>query len=198
MRKTVGLLSKFFLLYLVFQTNLVIAEPEKVIIYGDNHIFTVDRAENWILDRELAASQGIGSFFYPADNGSKTETYFYATGWEKPRKDSTLSEFIESNISQIKQRFPDVTYKKVKQGTSGAIRQAWMYTYENMGNRFKEEVIYLESDTTVINLVFSTKSEASYKKYVKDFDKMSSSFEYLSSDPEIIKKSLKDITTRSK
>lgn len=198
MINTVRLIFKIYFLYLVFQTSIAMAEPEKVVIYGDTHIFTVDRAENWILDRELAASQGIGSFFYPADNGSKTETYFYATGWEKPSKDSTLSEFIETNISQIKQSFPNVAYKKVKQGASGAIRQAWMYTYENMGNRFKEDVIYLESDTTVINLVFSTKSEVSYKKYVKDFDKMASSFEYLSSDPEIIKKSLKDITTRSK
>lgn len=197
MANTIKLIFSVLPVYLVLLPHGVIAEPEKVVIYGENHIFTIDRAENWILDRELAASQQLGSFFYPEDNKSKTETYFYAHGWEKPNEDSTLAEFIESNISQIKRSFPHATYTKEKQEASGAIREAWLYTYENMGNRFKEEVIYLESDTTVINLVFSAKSEDSYKKYVKDFNQMAFSFKYLSSDPEKIKKSLGDITTFS-
>lgn len=172
--------------------NGAMAEPERVVVYGENHIFSIERAENWILDRELAASQRLGSFFYPADSQSKTETYFYAQGWDKPDEDSTLQEFIDSDISQFKEKFPDLTYEKIKQGTAGSIYNAWMYTFSGMGDRFKEEVFYLESGTAVITLVFSAKTKESYEKYVKDFDKMASSFEYLSSDPEEIKRALED------
>lgn len=185
-----GEVFKVFPLLVIFSG--VMAEPERVVVYGENHIFSIERAENWILDRELAASQQLGSFFYPAESQSKTETYFYAQGWDKPSKDSTLQEFIDSDISQFKEKFPGLTYEKTKQGTAGLIHNAWVYTYSDMGDRFKEEVFYLESDTAVITLVFSAKNKESYEKYVKDFDKMASSFKYLSSDPEEIKRALED------
>lgn len=193
MKNLIGFAPNVFFVCMILLLGKANAESEKMVIYGDHHIFTIDRLDNWVLDKNLAASQQLASFFYPADSKNKSETYFYAQGWDKPSKDSTLQEFVESDISQIKQSFPNVTYKKMKQEASGLTPNAWLYTYMNMGNRFKDEVYYLESDTAVITLVFSTKSEDGYKKYANDFNKMVSSFEYLSSGPEIIKQSLKSL-----
>ena len=61
--------------------------PETNVIYGDNHIFTVETPEGWINDKEAASTIILVSFFYAKSDSKKSKkSYMYAMGYDKDGK----------------------------------------------------------------------------------------------------------------
>lgn len=188
MMKKISILSVLFYLIIIIsfpEISLSSQKPEPVLIYGQKHLFSVFIPKDWVLDRQLAKQLGLGSFFYPQNSFNSTNTYIYAQGWDKESYDESLSEFIKADLEKFKIKHPKVTFEKRRQGFKGAILDAWLYTFSNMEGFYKEDVLYLETETCIITLVFSTKSKKDYDKYISTFDKFVNSFEFLSGKVKI-------------
>jgi len=160
-------------------------QPEMNVIYGDQHIFTISTPEGWINDKEAASTIGLVSFFYNKDDAKKNlKSHMYAMGYDKDENNKDLESFMNGDIANFKKKYPNLTYEQIETGKSGAIIDAQMLSYSNLEDRFKEEVLYLETEFSILVFVFSTFSEQEYKNYQPVFDQLIGSFNYRGNNPK--------------
>jgi len=160
-------------------------DPELNVIYGDNHIFTVETPTGWINDKTTASSIGLVSLFVPkADSGKEKRSYFYAMGYDKPSSEKTMKDFIEGDLKKFKKKYPKLTYKITKLKASGAILNAVLYSFDNLDDRYKEEVVYMETKYSVFVFPFTVYSIQEYSNYQPVFDKFINSFHYRGNNPK--------------
>ena len=57
-------------------------------------------------------------------------------------------------------------------------------TYSNLEDRYKEEVLYLETELSILVFVFATFSEEDYQNYLPVFDQLITSFNYRGNNPK--------------
>lgn len=155
------------------------------VIYGEQHIFTITTPEGWVNDKELASKIGLVSFFYAKPDADKElKSHMYANGYDKDTRNKDLKSFMNGDIANFKNKYPNLTFKEIEIEKSGDIIDAKMLSYSNLEDRYKEEVLYLETEFSVLVFVFSTFSESDYKKYRPAFDKLIASFNYRGSNPQ--------------
>lgn len=171
------------------------------LIYGRNHVFKVYAPEYWVNDSEFAKSLGVASFFKPAQpviedpkNPSieNSDLYIYAHGWDKANKNSTFEKFIHDDQQGIFDKYKNVKITKLEFDFTkmNHIKNAAYFVIENIPGRYKEDCLFLETDSTIINIVYSGASKNPYDTYKADFDKFVSKFEFLSSNPDEIREIL--------
>ena len=159
--------------------------PEVNVVYGDKHIFTIENPGGWINDKTLAQEIGLVCFFYPKDEkeiGNKN--YFYANGIDKESSTESLEEFIEGDLEVFGKKYPDVTYEEIPIDFTGGLRNGVLLSFSNLTDRFKEEVIYVESDDSILIFSFAAMTEEAYQKYQPIFDGFISSFNYRGNNPK--------------
>lgn len=160
-------------------------QPEMNVIYGDQHIFTISTPEGWINDKEAASTIGLVSFFYNKDDANKNpKSHMYAMGYDKDENNKDLESFMNGDIANFKKKYPNLTYEQIETGKSGAIIDAQLLSYSNLEDRFKEEVLYLETELSILVFVFSTFSEQDYQNYQPVFDQLVGSFNYRGNNPK--------------
>jgi hypothetical protein len=108
----------------------------------------------------------------------------YAMGYDKDESNKDLKSFMNGDIASFKKKYPNLTYEQIEIGKSGGLVDAKMLSYSNLEDRFKEEVIYLETDFSILVFVFSTFSETDYQNYQPVFDQLVGSFNYRGSNPQ--------------
>lgn len=156
------------------------------VIYGDQHIFTISTPEGWVNDKNAASKIGLASFFYSkADSNKRPKSHIYAMGYDKDKHNRDLKSFMRGDIANFKKKYPNLTYDQIEIGKSRGIVDAKMLSYSNLKDRFKEEVIYLETEFSVLVFVFSTFNETDYKNYQPVFDQFIASFNYRGSNPKL-------------
>ncbi len=166
-------------------TSRAQSQPEMNVIYGEQHIFTITTPEGWVNDKELASEIGLVSFFYAKSDADKEiKSHMYAKGYDKNERNKDLKSFMNGDITNFKKKYPNLTFQEIEIGKSGDIIDAKMLSFSNLEDRFKEEVLYLETEFSVLVFVFSTFSESDYKKYRPIFDKLIASFNYRGSNPQ--------------
>lgn len=160
------------------------AQLEMNVIYGDRHIFTISTPEGWVNDKEAAARIGLVSFFYNKEDIDKNpKSHMYAMGYDKDEKNKDLKSFVNGDIANFKKRYPNLTYEQIETGKSGAIIDTQMLSSSNLEDRYKEEVVYLETEFSILVFVFSTFSEQDYLNYQPVFDQFMGSFNYRGNNP---------------
>ena len=174
-----------FLLSLITLHCFGQSQPEMNVIYGEHHIFTISTPEGWVNDKEAASSIGLISFFYNKEDQSKnTKSYMYAMGYDKDNETESLEAFMSGDIAHFKKKYPKLTYEQVETEKSGAIINAQMLSYSNLEDRYKEEVLYLETELSILVFVFATFSEEDYQNYLPVFDQLITSFNYRGNNPK--------------
>jgi hypothetical protein len=159
--------------------------PEINVIYGDNHIFTVETPEGWINDKEAASTIKLVSFFYAKSDSMKPKkSYVYAMGYDKDAQNRDLKSFMEGDLRKLQKKYPALVYEEIAIGASGGIINAKMYAFDNLSDRYREEVIYMETKESILVFSFSAFTEIDYESYQPDFDKFVSSFNYRGNDPK--------------
>lgn len=159
-------------------------DPEMNVIYGDKHVFTINTPSGWINDTELAIKNGLASYFYAKEDAMKEpKSYIYAMGYDKNLWNKNLKSFVNADIATFDSKYPNLTYCIAKSGKPEGIIDATMITFSNLTDRYKDEVVYMETDFSILIFVFSTYSEIDYIKYDPVFDQMMSTFHYGGSDP---------------
>ncbi|MFT7232060.1 MAG: hypothetical protein ACI8TA_001276 [Cyclobacteriaceae bacterium] len=160
-------------------------EPEMNVIYGDQHIFTISTPEGWVNDKVAASTIGLVSFLYHKEDANKNpKSHMYAMGYDKDENNKDLESFMNGDMANFKKKYPNLTYEQIETGKSGAIIDAQMLSYSNLDDRYKEEVVYLETEFSVLVFVFSTFKEQDYKSYQQVFDQFMASFNYRGNNPK--------------
>ena len=118
--------------------------------------------------------------------------YIYAQGWDKANKDTTFENFIQEDQREILKKFKNVkiTKKDFNFSKMSHVKNAAYFVIENIPGRYKEDCLFLETDSTIINIVYSGVNKELYNLYKDEFEKFLTKFEFLSSDPVEIKKIL--------
>ena len=95
-----------------------------------------------------------------------------------------LKSFMDGDLRKLKDKYPSLTYDEITVGASGGIINAKMYAFDNLSDRYREEVIYMETKESILVFSFSTFTEVDYGSYQPFFDKFVSSFNYRGNDPK--------------
>lgn len=160
-------------------------KPEINVVYGTNHIFTVETPNNWINDKVSAQKIGLVCFFYSKnDSLEKQKSYIYALGIDKATPSETLEGFINGDLEKYRKKYPDFKYEVTTLGFTGGVLNGKLYSFSNINDRYKEEVVYIETESSVIVFSFSATTEANYKDYQPVFDDFVNSFKYHGDNPK--------------
>jgi hypothetical protein len=161
------------------------SRPEINVIYGDHHVFTVETPEGWINDKQAASTIDLVSFFYSKNDSAKKEkSYIYAMGYDKRSNEDNLNAFVEADLKTFRKKHPDFTFKIIRVKPSGEILNAAMYSFENLSERYKEEVLYMETAYSILVFSFAAFTKQEYISYQPVFDKFIASFNYRGNDPK--------------
>lgn len=179
----------FFLIAFLLISNWILSQttnqPEINVVYGDKHIFTIETPTGWINDKESAQKIGLVCFFYPkSEIGKSNVNYCYAHGYDKAKPEENLDDFIKSDLVKFREKYPDFIFEKIPIGITGGLRNGVLYSFSNLTDRFKEEVLYSETDDSFIIFSFSALTEEDYKNYQPIFDGFISSFNYRGNNPK--------------
>ena len=179
----------YFILILTLSFQLLTGQNEKKpeinVVYGEKHIFTIATPINWINDKELAQKIGLVCFFYPnKDKIQNKKNYFYANGIDKDSLNETLTDFVNGDLEKFRNKYPDLTFEKVPVEFTDGIRNGVLYSFSNLTDRFKEEVIYAETDDAFLIFSFAAMTDKDYEDYQAVFDKFIASFKYRGNNPK--------------
>lgn len=181
--------SIFLIVFTLILSTRIIAQtnnqPEINVVYGEKHIFTIETPDGWTNDKESAQKVGLVCFFYPKSEIGKSHlNYCYANGYDKENTNEKLVDFISGDLEKFKKQYPDLTYEKTAIEITGGLRNAVLYSFSNLTDRFKEEVLYSDTEDSFIIFSFSAKTEEDYKNYQPIFDGLISSFKYRGNNPK--------------
>ena len=155
------------------------------VVYGAKHIFTVETPGGWFNDKEKARQLGLSNVFYPVDDTAiKQKSYVYANGYDKSSANDSFATFIEADLNDYRTKYPDFKYGLVNLELTGGIKNGRLYSFSNLADRYREEVLYAETDAAIIVFSFSAPSESDYIKYRPVFDTFIRSFKYHGNDPK--------------
>ncbi len=155
------------------------------IVYGDKHIFTIETPQDWFNDKGYAQKIGLVNLFYAkADSSVMQKSYMYANGYDKDKVNSSLEEFIQRDLETYRKKYPDYKYEIVKIEFSGGVMNGKLYSFSNLKDRYKEEVIYAATESTIIVFSFSATTEKNYINYQSVFDAFVKSFNYRGDNPK--------------
>ncbi len=159
--------------------------PELNVIYGKKHIFTIDTPDDWINDKELAKKIGLVCFFYPSKDKNKIKkNYFFANGIDKASSDENFADYIKIDLDKLLKKYPDLTYERTPADFTGGIKNGVLYSFSNLTDKYKEEVVYMETNDAFLIFTFASMTEKDYKKYQTVFDKFIASFNYRGNNPK--------------
>lgn len=160
-------------------------DPEMNVIYGDKHVFTINTPSGWVNDKKVAISIGLASYFYAqADARKEPKSYIYAMGYDKDKWNKNLRSFVNADIATFDNKYPNLTYCIAKMGRPAGIIDATMITFSNLTDRYRDEVVYMETDFSILIFVLSTFSKGDYINYQPVFEQLMSTFLYCGSDPK--------------
>ena len=159
--------------------------PEINVVYGEKHIFTIETPDFFINDKEFAQKIGLVCFFYPKDEiDNSKKDYFYANGIDKKNQNETIETFIKADLKQFQEKYSELKYDSISIGFNGGLKNGIMYSFSNLTDRYKEEVLYAETDESFIIFSFAAMTKETYEKYQSVFDKFVSSFKYRGNNPQ--------------
>ena len=155
------------------------------VIYGKKHILTVETPAGWVNDKEIAQKIGLTNLFYAkADTALMQKSYIYVNGYDKASTEETLQDFIDGDLQVYRQKYPDCKFEIEEVGRDGGVKNAILYSFFNLNDRYREEVLYSETESAVIILVFSATTQTDYKNYQSVFDDFIQSFTYRGDNPQ--------------
>ncbi len=177
-----------FLLILFFWISVVQGQqiPDNVnVAKGQKYVFTVESPEGWYNDKSMARQFGLDCFFYPPqDTLDDLKNYIYILGVSKKNPEINLDSFIIKDLKKFTDEFPEVTYDTVPVKSGDGIINSKYYSFTNLGDRYREEVLYSEADSSFIIITFTTKGKEDFEAYFPLFKSFVNSFQYQGNDPK--------------
>ncbi|MCL2097711.1 MAG: hypothetical protein FWH23_03005 [Bacteroidales bacterium] len=184
-RITILCLGTFFPYIGLAQTGQNNQTTDINVVYGQRHIFTIETPIGWINDKVNAQKIGLVNFFYAMTNTSLIQkSYMYVLGIDKESNKKTLQDFISGDLQTYRKKYPDFKYEIVEVEFNGGVKNGKLYSFSNLKDRYKEEVLYAETETAIIVFTFSATTSKDYENYQSVFDTFILSFNYRGDNPK--------------
>ena len=157
------------------------------IVYGDKHVFKVETPKNWVRDTESAQKSGLVAFFYPSTFKNWNAVYAFAHGYGKDVGEG-IDSFIENDLIKFGKKYPQLDHQEIPLNAEPPILQGRMLSFKNLTDRYTEEVVYLETETAIITIVFAASTEAIYDQHVSGFNEFVATFKFLGTNLDDFRK----------
>lgn len=154
-------------------------------INGNFHVFSVETPDRWSNNPKEAKMHGLPVLFSPdSDQPLVEKSYIYAIGFEKDDNNPNLSSFVAADHRTYMSKNPDLLFTKTKTHLDENLEDIALFGYYNLQDRYKEEVLYIETKHAFIVLTFSARTKQDYDQYQHIFEAFTESFKYLGTDPK--------------
>ena len=155
-------MKKYFtFIFFLLPALSLLSQDQAGIIYGNDFAYTVIAPDNWILDDETWANNGIHGLFYPEEytSFSVRNPFIYINQISKMREDvATLEQWIEKDFKKTSQRESEVTKKVIGIKNYGN-RDFFLVEYNKLNTNFFELIAYHEYMDKIFFIVLVTQSE---------------------------------------
>ena len=169
------------------------------LINGKQHLFKIYTPTGWINDMQAAKNYGLVNIFYPdvIITGPADDAYWvsiYANGIDYRINNVNYDTFTQRDINHYKQSGKEVKIgnESYRISNNANITGYISYSISGLKGTYKEDVVYINTKTTCVKIVYSSGCEKAYKEYRKDFERFVNDFEFLSSNAAEIKKILEE------
>ncbi len=187
-------LLSFILLFSISQIgNCGITEEGSGIIYGDNHVYTLQAPVGWVLDNESAVHQKLYAVFYPVGSTwANSRVVAYSKGITKDEVIKDIPSYVKFTIDGfIEKGSPNYLGKFIKTLDLKNKQEASIYHYQGDQWGNFEAVGYVEEEKTINIVVLNCKTKIEFENSLGAFESLVSSYVFLADHVTIKKASNK-------
>lgn len=170
-------LVTFLILIISLSAHAEITERGRGMLFGSDHVFTVQAKQGWVLDNESGVQYGLHMLFYPlGGTGAKNPVMVYgrsipiseAPSIEK-RVGTIINDFKTNGSPNIKS-----VHKPSFVTHHGKNAELFYFSGDQWGNY--EASTYFKEEDTINYLVFSSKNKQLFDKYINNFIEMAKTY----------------------
>ena len=166
-----------------------VTEGGRGMLFGGDHVFAVTAKSGWVLDNQSGVSQGLHMVFYlKGFEWSNSPVIIYGRAVSTSEV-PTIKLQIEHTISDFHSSgSPNYSSKEQAPLILANGRKAEIYYFfgDKWGNY--EAVAYFKEADTINYLVFNSKTENNFFKYISDFRQIVYSYKNLYTPPSTLSK----------
>lgn len=166
------------------------------LVNGKYHLFKVFTPKNWVNNIKIAHENGIATFFHPENalNSKYHEVYIYANGYDSNSPSATFENFINQEKANMLLKSKNIIINEIKYDIANkkGIKQIKCISFNNIPNSYCDECVYIDTEKSVIALIFTSNSQKAYLENKNVFKNFVLNFSFISSDPGEITKIIKE------
>ncbi len=168
------------------------------IIFGEDHVFSLEAPKGWVLDNESGLSMGLHAVFYPKGSTWK-DSKIVAYARSRPLDDEVKN--VEDQVASVIKHFhstghPDYEGKKAKTIETEGDQKGTIYHFsgDQWGNY--EAVCYFTEKKTINYVVLNCRDKKSFEGALEAFEALGKSYlfindKYEKGNPVGVRKPLK-------
>ena len=181
------LLSLSFILLVLCIANLAAGQILEGFsaVHGKGYAFEVKAPRSWVLDNEVAKSQGINLVLYPTGtNWDTSKAVIYVRVRTIGPNVHNISDQVADTVRNLHQSgSPNATAKHVRTLTTQDASKAEIYYYtgDQFGNL--DAAAYIQAAGSIHFITLSARDQDSFKQAMPAFDAVVASYEDLTKPP---------------
>jgi hypothetical protein len=154
-------------------------------VHGKGYAFEIKAPRSWVLDDEVAKSQGINLVLYPTGaNWDTSKAVIYVRVRTIGPNIRNISDQVADTIRNLRESgSPKATAKHVRTLTTQDASKAEIYYYtgDQYGNL--DAAAYIQSKGSIHFITLSARDQDSFKQAMPAFDAVVASYEDLTKSP---------------
>jgi hypothetical protein len=180
-------LSLSFILLFLWITNLVAGQILEGFsaVHGKGYAFEIKAPRSWVLDDEVAKSQGVNLVLYPTGtNWDTSKAVIYVRVRTTGPNIRNISDQVTDTIRNLRQSgSPNATAKHMRTLTTQDASKAEVYYYtgDQFGNF--DAAAYIQAKGSIHFITLSARDQDSFKQAMPAFDAVVASYEDLTKSP---------------
>jgi hypothetical protein len=180
-------LSLSFILLFLWITNLVASQILEgySAVHGKGYAFEIKAPRSWVLDDQVAKSQGINLVLYPTGtNWDTSQAVIYVRVRTIGPNIHNVSDQVADTIRNLRQSgSPNATAKHMRTLTTQDASKAEVYYYtgDQFGNF--DAAAYIQAKGSIHFITLSARDQDSFKQAMPAFDAVVASYEDLTKSP---------------
>jgi hypothetical protein len=136
-----------------------------VLMYRDGAGFFIDAPKGWIVDKETGKRLGTCCVFYPRGaTWDNAETVMYPSIAKKVPGQSTLDEFMKSDLAGFRGHDPGMSYEDAQDIPLQNKRVAKVRLFHGVNRGSSEAVAYIDEENFIALFVMSSKTEKGFNE----------------------------------
>jgi len=154
------------------------------IIYGKDHVFSLQAPKGWVLDNESGVSMGVHAVFYKeGSTWADSRSVAYARSRPLEEGVQTIDDTVRKLIADFHQGgSPDYQGKKVREIETESGKKGVIYHFsgDKWGNF--EAVCYFKEEKTINFVVLSCRGKDDFDSSLESFLELSKSYTFISDE----------------